>query len=82
MPLRHLPETHRRELLTFVQSYARDCGTTPESAQTPLLAADVLRVVRLPRELNELLLDLAAQANSSPDRIITDALREFMRPAR
>jgi hypothetical protein len=65
----------------FVQSYARDCRTTPESEQIANLPADVLRVVRLPRELNALLLGLAAQGNVSPNRIIADALREFVQRA-
>ena len=77
MTLRHLPETHRRELLRFVQSHAQNRGTTPERSQGAVLAADVVRVVRLPRELNAVLLGVAAQSNITSNRIIADALREY-----
>ena len=80
MSLMHLPETHRRELLTFVQSFAED--RAPDSAQTTALTAEVLRVVRLSRELNDILLGLAQRANITPNRIIAEALRNyFLEPA-
>src|SRR3954465_2869203 len=68
MSLRHLPEAHRLDLFWFVRSFST--GTTPERAQDTALTTDVLRVVRLPRELNDTLLGVAARANTSPNSII------------